>query len=67
MPRIAIDLNNSQDRQRVKGQWRVADGLVSGEPNEGLVSQLEDCRHRGLWALRRAARGHLHALRDLGV
>jgi len=41
MPRIAIDLNSPAGRRIVKGQWRVADGLVPGEPNEGLVSQLE--------------------------
>jgi hypothetical protein len=41
MPRIALDLNSPAGRQTVKGQWRVADGLVPGEPNEGLVSQLE--------------------------
>jgi hypothetical protein len=40
MPRIALDLNNAADRQQVKGQWRVALGLVPGESNEGLVSQL---------------------------
>lgn len=41
MPRIAIDLNSPAGRRIVKGQWRVADGLVPGEPNEGLVSQLD--------------------------
>ena len=40
MPRIALDLNRAEDRQVVKGEWRVADGLVPGEPNEGLLSQL---------------------------
>jgi len=40
MPRIALDLNQAEDRQVVKGEWRVADGLVPGEPNEGLLSQL---------------------------
>ena len=40
MPRVALDLNNAGDRETAKGQWRVADGLVPGEPNEGLVSQL---------------------------
>ena len=40
MPRVALDLNNAEHREIVKGQWRVADGLVPGEPNEGLVSQL---------------------------
>jgi hypothetical protein len=41
MPRIALDLNNAEDRQKVKGQWRVAPGLVPGEPNEGLTAQLK--------------------------
>ena len=40
MPRIALDLNQAEDRQKVQGQWRVAPGLVPGEPNEGLTAQL---------------------------
>ncbi len=40
MPRVALDLNTTEDRQKVKGQWRVAPGLVPGEPNEGLTAQL---------------------------
>lgn len=40
MPRIALDLNRGEDRRKVKGQWRVAQGLVPGEPNEGLVAEL---------------------------
>ena len=40
MPRIALDLNKAEDRQKVKGQWRVAPGLVPGQPNEGLTAQL---------------------------
>jgi hypothetical protein len=40
MPRVALDLNNAEDSQKVKGQWRVAPGLVPGEPNEGLTAQL---------------------------
>jgi hypothetical protein len=40
MPRVALDLNTAEDRQTVKGQWRVAPGLVPGEPNEGLTAQL---------------------------
>jgi hypothetical protein len=35
-----LDLNRSEDCQQVKGQWRVAQGLVPGEPNEGLTAQL---------------------------
>jgi hypothetical protein len=40
MPRVALDLNSAEDRQIVKGEWRVAPGLVPGEPNEGLTAQL---------------------------
>jgi hypothetical protein len=40
MPRVALDLNKAGDRQKVRGQWRVAQGLVPGEPNEGLTAQL---------------------------
>jgi hypothetical protein len=40
MPRVALDLNTAEGRQQVKGQWRVAPGLVPGQPNEGLTAQL---------------------------
>lgn len=40
MPRIALDLNNAGDCQKLGSQWRVAPGLVPGEPNEGLTAQL---------------------------
>ncbi len=40
MPRIALDLNDAADRQKINAQWRVAMGLVPGEPNEGLTAQL---------------------------
>ena len=40
MPRIALDLNSSEDCRKVKGQWRVGPGLVPGQPNEGLTAQL---------------------------
>ena len=40
MPRIALDLNKADERRHVKGEWRVADGLVPGAPNEGLTSRL---------------------------
>ena len=46
MPRIALDLNNAEDRQKVKGEWRVGEGLVPGEPNEGLTSRLLACPAR---------------------
>jgi hypothetical protein len=41
MPRISLDLNKESDRQKVKGQWRRAVGLVPGEANQGLVALLE--------------------------
>jgi len=28
MPRVALDLNKADDRRHVKGEWRVAAGLV---------------------------------------
>ncbi len=40
MPRIALDLNNPADLKKVKAQWRVAQGLVPGQPNEGLTAQI---------------------------
>ena len=36
-----FDLNKEQDRLKVRGQWRVATGLVPDEPNEGLLAGLE--------------------------
>jgi hypothetical protein len=41
MPRIALDLNKESDRQKLRGVWRRAPGLVPGEPNQGLVAELE--------------------------
>ena len=40
MPRMALDLNSASDQQQAKCQWRVATGLVPGEPNEGLTARL---------------------------
>ena len=40
MPRVVLDLNTAEDRQKVKGEWRFGPGYVPGEPNEGLVSQI---------------------------
>lgn len=40
MPRLTLDLNNVEDRQKVNGVWRVGPGLVPGEPNEGLTARL---------------------------
>ena len=41
MPRGTLSLQDPADLQAVNGVWRWAPGLVPGEPNEGLVSQLE--------------------------
>ena len=40
MPRLVLDLNEATDQQKVGGQWKVATGLVPGEPNEGLSARL---------------------------
>ena len=40
MPRVALDLNNAADRQKVKSEWKVGEGFVPGEPNEGLTARL---------------------------
>lgn len=40
MPRAALDLNEAEDRRQVRGEWRVAPGLVPGEPNQGLTAEL---------------------------
>ena len=40
MPRVALDLNTDADREKVNGQWRLAEGLVPGEPNEGLTARM---------------------------
>ena len=41
MPRVTMDLQDPENLRTVNGLWRVAPGLVPGQPNEGLVSQLE--------------------------
>jgi hypothetical protein len=40
MPRVFLDLNSEEDRQVIKAKWRLGRGLVPGQPNEGLVSEL---------------------------
>ncbi|MGH7797352.1 MAG: hypothetical protein ACREQ2_21040 [Candidatus Binatia bacterium] len=42
MARITLDLNNAEDCRKVKGQWRFSQGLVPGQPNEGLTAQLSN-------------------------
>ena len=41
MPRAVLDLMDAETLNLVQGQWRRALGYVPGQPNEGLVSQLE--------------------------
>jgi hypothetical protein len=41
MPRVALDLNTEEDRKKVNGQWRVGQGYIPGQPNEGLVAAIE--------------------------
>ena len=40
MPRATLDLQNADDLQAVNAVWRVAQGFVPGEPNEGLVARI---------------------------
>ncbi len=42
MSRVQLNLQDPDDLKIVSGQWRFALGLVPGEANEGLVSQLTD-------------------------
>lgn len=41
MPRAVLNLMDPGDLKQAQAEWRYATGLVPGEPNEGLVSQLE--------------------------
>ena len=41
MPRGTLNLQDPADLQQVNGVWRFAAGFVPGEPNEGLVAQLD--------------------------
>ena len=41
MPRETIYLRDAAGQELVKGVWKYARGYVPGEPNEGLVEQLE--------------------------
>jgi len=40
MPRVALDLNNAADRQKVNSEWKVGEGFVPGEPKEGRTARL---------------------------
>ena len=40
MARVALDLENKDDLKVIKAAgWRIAPGLVPGEPNQGLVAE----------------------------
>jgi hypothetical protein len=40
MARVSLDLENKDDLQVIKAEgWRIAPGLVPGEPNQGLVAE----------------------------
>ena len=40
MIRVELDLENPEDLNSAKAQWKFAPGLVPGEENEGLVARL---------------------------
>ena len=41
MPRATLNLMDPEHLRQLQAQWRFAPGLVPGQANEGLVSQLE--------------------------
>ena len=41
MIRVALNLEKSEDLQTASAGWKFAEGLVPGEPNEGLIARLE--------------------------
>ena len=41
MPRAILNLKDAQHLRELQARWRFAPGFVPGEPNEGLVSQME--------------------------
>ena len=47
MARIAINLENPSDLALLQTTgWRIAPGLVPGEPNQGLTAELRESRAR---------------------
>ena len=42
MAEVRLDLQSPDGLSAVRGQWRFAQGLVPGEPNEGLVARMAD-------------------------
>ena len=69
MARVALDLENKDDLKVLQAEgWRIAPGLVPGEPNQGLVAErrgsparLADFDDSG-WAL-----GDIQERRSIGV
>ena len=56
MARVALDLGDKKDLQLIAAAgWRMAPGLVPGEPNQGLVAELMESPARlpvsskGVW------------------
>ncbi len=47
MVRVALDLENKADLKVLNAVgWKIATGLVPGEPNQGLVAELKECPAR---------------------
>jgi hypothetical protein len=43
MPRVSLDLENRADLRTLNSNgWKIAMGLVPGEPNQGLVAELKE-------------------------
>ncbi len=42
MIRLELDLDSPEDLKKVNAQWKFAQGLVPGEPNEGLTARIAD-------------------------
>jgi hypothetical protein len=69
MARVSLDLENKDDLKVIKAEgWRIASGLVPGEPNQGLVAErrgsparLADYDDSG-WAL-----GDIQERRSIGL
>ena len=40
MLRVTLNLEDPRDLQQAQGRWKFAQGLVPGEPNEGLEARL---------------------------
>ncbi len=41
MLRVNVDLENQADLDLVRARWKLAPGLVPGEPNEGLAARIK--------------------------